>query len=240
MRLTLWHAPAFLLLYQTAPIQARFDEVGRFRLALGLSRGGYSNERFDCEGNVTERAKVRYTAVSGQLDAWLTPGLRLSAGGGVLDGSTDSTWANESQGGFGSVLLAEEGQTFGYGGGLAFWPQGPGEPTRVLPSVYFRAGRVDRVHFRIDETASVGAGSPPVYRLGAAGGYGTALQPRWFIGLIGWTFPQEGNQVGFGGELGIPLGRVQPVLTAGIRPDQGETDWNVGAGIRVGLGRRPR
>ena len=239
MRLTLWHAPALLLLYQTAPIHPRLDQAGRFRIGLGWSRGHYVDERFDCEGNTTQRAEARYTVVSGQAEAWIKPTLRVSVAGGVIRGSSDSAWAVGTDGGFGAVVLAHEGRSFGIGGGLALWPRQPDRSGHLLPSFYLRAGPADRVHLRIDDLASAAPSSPPVVRLGIAGGYGEKVRPRWFVGLAGWPFPSEDDlSVGLAGELGIPFGRVQPVVSGGTAHRDGNTSWTFGLGARVALGKR--
>lgn len=243
----LWHGPAFLLVYQVAPVQAHLDEIGRIRIALGFSGGRYDDQQIACDGSVIRSAPVTYSVVGGQAEVWASRSLRFAAGGGVLLTASDSIRVALSKGTFGSLLLAYEGKHVGIGGGVTTWPgstkvYGAGseprelvESSRVLPSVYLRLGRANKIHFRIDDNASSAPGSLPGYRFGIASGYAAEWQPRWFAGFMGREIAP-----GIGGELGLPLGkRVEPVLHGSAGLTKGKPGWNLGLAVRAGLG-KPR
>ena len=230
----LWCAPALLLLYQAAP-RPVLDEVGHLRLALGITRGGYHDEEFDCAGNVTRSSPVRYHAVSGQAEVWPGEKVRLALALGRLSGSSDSSDIDLRAATFGSVLLAYEGRNLGLGVGFAAWPDNFGS-TGNLPAFYLRAGRIDKLHFRIDENASAAPGAPPSYRVGFGKGYGPGWGSRWFLGLHAYPFGNS-NGVSVGGELALPLhAPVQPVLQAAIGS---KSQWVVGVGLSSTIG-KPR
>lgn len=247
-RSRLWHAPAFLLLYQVAPVQAHLDEIGRIRIALGFSRGRYEDQQLEC-GSVVGRAPVSRSVIGGQAELWASRSLRFSADGGVQRVSSDSAWADVGNGAFGSLLLGYEGKHAGIGGGVTTWPARSDDPSHhVLPSLYLRLGRADKLHFRLDDNASSAPGSPPGYRLGLASGYAERWQPRWFAGMllgpgsveIGGIFGDGHFWPGFGGELSFPVGkRLQPLVQGQVRFTHGQADWNLGLGLRAGLG-KPR
>jgi hypothetical protein len=227
----LWCAPALLLLYQAAP-RPSLDEVGHLRLALGVSRGGYRDEEFDCAGNLTRSSPVRYHTVAGQAEMWTGKSFRVAAALGSMAASSDSTGLDLRTSAFGSVLAAYEGAKFGIGGGIDFWPTNFGGAHNV-PAIYLRAGRADKLHARVDELASAAPGAPPSYRLGFASGYGGGSGTRWFLGVQLYPFGANSG-ASLGGELGIPIrAGIQPVLQGAVG---GKSQWNLGAGLRVGLG----
>ncbi len=231
--LRLWCAPALLLLYQAAP-RPFLDEVGHLRLALGLTRGGYHDERFDCAGNLTSSTPEGYHAEGGQAEAWLGHKFRLGGALGRLSGSGDSQ-LDPHGATFGSVILAYESNKLGLGGGLAYWPERFGGNGRT-PALYLRIGRIDKVHFRVDENTSAGPGAPPAYRVGIGKGYGPGSPTRWFLGLHAYPF-QGDNKVSVGGELGLPLhAPIQPVLQAAVG---GKSQWMLGVGLSATIG-KPR
>jgi len=229
----LWCAPALLLLYQAAP-RPFVDEVGRLRLALGVTRGGYRDEEFDCAGNLTRSSPVRYHSVSGQAEAWLGAKLRLAGAVGRFGGSSDSLLDLRTAT-FGSVILAYEGAKLGLGGGVAHWPERFGG-SGPIPALYLRIGRVDKMHFRVDENASAAPGMPPGYRVGIGSGYGPSRETRWFLGLNAYPFGNN-DGVSFGGELGLPLrAPVQPMLQAALGS---KSQWTLGVGLSATIG-QPR
>lgn len=228
----LWCAPALLLLYQAAP-RPFLDEVGHLRLALGVSRGAYRDEEFDCAGNVTRSSPVRYHAVSGQVEVWPREKFRMAISFGRLGGSSDSANIDLRTATFGSILLAYEGRNLGLGAGFASWPDNFGS-TGSLPALYLRAGRIDKLHFRVDENASAAPGAPPSYRLGIGKGYGPGQGSRWFLGLHVYPFGAD-DGVSLGGELGIPLhAPVQPILQGAVG---GKSQWLLGLGLSATPGK---
>jgi hypothetical protein len=224
--------------YQVAPVQPHLDEIGRIRIALGFSGGRYEDQRLGCAGNVIRSAPVSYSVVGGQAEVWASRSLRVSAGGGVVRGSSDSAWADAVRGSFGSLLLGYEGQKVGIGGGLTTWPgDRSDEPSQLLPSFYLRVGRADKLHVRLDDNASSAPGSPAGYRLGLASGYAEGWQPRWFAGFLARAVDQGNFSPALGGELGLPIGkRLQPLIHGAVRSTNGQADWTLGLGLRAGLG----
>lgn len=247
-RSRLWHAPVFLLVYQIAPVQARLDEIGKLQIALGFSGGRYEDLHFGCDGSVIRSAPVTYSVIGAQAEVWASRSVRLSAGGGVLRSSSDSLRVELMKGAFGSMLLAYEGKDIGFGGGVTIWPgrttdYGEGweprefvQPSQVLPSVYVRLGKANKVHFRIDDNASSAPGSLPGYRFGVASGYAERRQARWFAGFVG----QE-KGAGIEAELGFPMGkRLEPVIHGGAGLARRTPGWNLGLGLRAKLGKARR
>src|SRR6266511_232944 len=120
---TLLRGLLLLLLYQVAPIPARQDSLGRYRVAAGVGGGQWENAEFSCEGDLLSTTPVRYRSGGAQIDAWPDPHLRLTGFGGTTahtlgaTAASDSAYANpyiESyDGAFGGAQVAYEGQRFG-------------------------------------------------------------------------------------------------------------------------------
>lgn len=236
-----WHAPALLLLWQTAPVQVGLDEVGKFRVALGWSAGNYEDQRFDCAGNVTDRAPVGWRTVGATAEVWPDRQLRVSGSLGFIDASSDSAWAHLHEGWHGGVLLAREGGTFGIGAGLFTIPLRNGEPAPVDVAFYLRFGRQDRVHFRMEGPEMSRPGAPPGGRLGIGYGHGLSQGPRVFVGMGFRPMPDSWNDPpGLVTELGLPLGRLRPIIAASLRANERQTDWEVGMGVEMRLGKGVR
>jgi hypothetical protein len=237
-RTGIWRAPALLVLWQAAPVQADLDEMGRFRFALGFSVGGYTREYVNCAGETQRNFENTYSVIGGNAEAWVTPNVRVSASGGVLRALADSGALSASEGGFGNLLAAREGEMFGIGGGLQLFPPSTvGDGTDLAPAFYLRLGKRDGVHFRIDGTESAAPGTPPATRIGIASGFGRENRPRLFGGLgFFWPFSQgeENDPTFVTAELGWPIGRfLTPVVSAAVPFNQELTRWHVGFGLRV-------
>jgi hypothetical protein len=234
-----WHAPALLLLWQTAPVQVGLDEVGKFRVALGWSAGKYEDQQFNCAGDVTSRAPVRWRSAGATGTVWPERQLRVSGTLGFMDASSDSAWAHLHEGWYGGILLAREGEKFGIGGGLFTIPRRNDEAAPVDVALYLRFGRQDGVHFRMEGPEMSRPGGPPGGRLGIGYGYGLSQRPRLFVGLGLRPMPDNWNDPpGLLIELGIPMGNFRPMIAASLRANEGQTDWEVGMGVEVRLGGR--
>ncbi len=230
--LALLRAPALLLLWQVAPIKAEFNDAGRYSVAAGFSRGFYEDLKVSCEGQVHSRAPVHHSAAGVQAEAWITPKLRIAAAGGVWHGTSDSSWATVAEGRYGQAVVAWEGEKLGFGIGVAGYPGA--EQTTTLAAAYARVGRLNKVHFRWDGMESAAPGVPVPVRIGLASGYGPkADQVRWALGLA-MLHPSSYDGVSLFGELGIPVGRVQPLITGWAQP--GKQNYGLGLGLRAALG----
>jgi len=147
MRARLLHAPLLLLLYQTVPARVEPDSLGRYSLTLGYGGGQWEHESFDCEGNLVDAVRVPYRSGGAQLDAWLSPHLRVTAFGGTfrpMPRPDSGAYANDYYGGFGGAQLAYEGRHFGIGIGPAHVS---GYDGFTGPASYLRIGNLDGVYF---------------------------------------------------------------------------------------------
>jgi hypothetical protein len=243
---TLLRGPLLLLLYQVAPIPARHDSLGRYRLTVGAGAGQWENAEFSCEGDLLSTTPVRYRSGGAQIDAWLDPHLRLTGFGGTTKHTLGATQASDSaylnpyiesyDGAFGGVQVAYEGQRFGAGLG-AVSVSGP--DGFVAPAPYLRIGNMDHAHFRFDALAPNPAFPTTGWgRVGVGFNKGHLRGRSGFLGLALGPIDYE-SKLALAGELGFPInrwltGQVQGLAGGGNRIAQ----WNAGFGLRYHFGRQ--
>lgn len=238
-RFRLLHGPLLLLLYQTAPLTARQDSVGRYRITVGYGGGQWENEQFGCQGELLSTTPVRYRSGGAQLDAWPDPHLRLTAFGGTTAqtlGATigDGCCVEDYHGPFGGAQLAYEGQRFGAGIGVT---RVSGVDGFTAAAPYLRIGNMDKAHFRLDALAP-NPSFPTVAwaRLGIGFHTGHLRGTGGFLGL-GFGPVDYNDKAVFIGELGFPIarrlaGQVQGLVGPGERAGQ----WSTAFGVRYDFG----
>jgi len=232
MRLGLAHGPLLLLLYQAAPLAAGRDSLGRYRLSIGYGVARFEEDQFDCAGNVTAATPVAWRTGGGQLDAWPSPRLRVSAFIGVVH-SDSLDYDGLSLG----ALVAAENQHVGIGGGLV---RVPGRYSGITgPAFYLRLGSIDGAHFRFDAlTPSSTFGATGWARLGVGFNQGHLSGVSGFVGLSGCPYCDQKINVGLFGDFTIPAGtRVDLVLRGRVGPGQRLGERGTGLGVRYNFGR---
>jgi hypothetical protein len=230
MRLGIAAAPALLLLWQIAPVDAVRDSTGRTRLSIGFGTGQFEQRVYACAllNPLLSATPARYQTGGSQLDHWVNPRFRISAFGGRIS----SKYA-EFAGGFGGLAAALEEGPVGIGAGISFAPI----DSQVLaePSVYLRLGSINRIHFRADLFNPEPAfGTTGILRFGLAGNQGFRHRgPRWFAG-VGVPLDARGNKNGDAfAELSVPVSQQVDVTgSAALRDHEVHADWGVAVGAR--------
>lgn len=228
MRMMRYRGLLVIVLWQTVPVSPVRDEAGRTRLAFGYANGQYEDVTLDCAGNVLQSSLVRVRSGGVAIDRWVSDRIRVAAYGGVIAGDQED-W----NGGYGGLLVAREGKNFGIGGGISSLPI-EGE-NRTLPSLYIRAGELDRVHFRADLLpAEPNLGASGLARAGIGFNEGLGRGASGIIGLAVCYFCLEEANGGAFALGAVPLTRrfdLTGQLLYG--PGQEKTSWNLGFGGRI-------
>ncbi|HEU5259983.1 MAG TPA: hypothetical protein VFU41_01025 [Gemmatimonadales bacterium] len=242
----LLYGPLLLLLYQGAPIAARQDSLGRYRVTVGFGGGQWENEEFSCEGNLLSTTPVRYRSGGVQLDAWPDPHLRLTAFGGSTGETVGATIATDPQysssyverydGPFGGAQVAFEGQRFGIGIGVTTL-SGVDGFTGAAP--YVRIGNMDKPHLRMDVMTpnpalpSVGWG-----RVGVGFNNGHLRGTGGFLGL-GFGPVDYNSKAALIGEIRLPIApRLAGQVQGLVGPGENASQWSAGLGLRYDFGAR--
>lgn len=239
MHLRMWVAPMGLFLLQTAPVGVEVDSVGRLRLSFGFSGGGYEAQRLSCDGGILDREDVGVSEATAEVEYWAAPSVRTVVYGAVLNTTSERPPEERINrlvaGVHGGILVAWEGRSIGVGGGVATVPRGSADGGDSLsPAFYFRAGKLDGAHFRVE---TGGAGLPgltaKVARVGVGFGQGQRRGPSGQFGVGFTPYPSPDGTPIYYGSLLFPLSRTVDIGgAAGIAPRA----WNVGLMGRVNLG----
>jgi len=237
MRARLLHAPLLLLLYQTVPARVEPDSLGRYRLTLGYGGGQWEDEEFDCQGQLVNAARVPYRSGGAQLDAWLSPHLRVTAFGGTFRPMPRPDFGasvHDYYGGFGGAQLAYEGRHFGIGIGPAHVS---GYDGFTGPSSYLRIGNMDGVYFLSEALQPT-----PVFSSTGLGRTGVGFhqgQLRRVGGFFGIAFPPPYNgKAMLTGSLRYPVaGRLTLLLDGVVGPGEQYGQQGAAVGLRYDFGR---
>jgi len=226
MRLGLAAGPLLLLAWQVAPIQTHRDSTGRLRLSAGYGGGQFERRTYSCQGDLTSATPVPYRTMGFQLDGWAGSRSRYTVFGGQL--LTNDT---RYHGAFGGAAFAWDARRFGLGAGLTGLA---GNDGFVGPSVYLRAGDIDRFHIRADLLYPEPTfGTTGLIRLGVGFNQGRLTGVRGFAGL-GVSPYADGHHSGGGfAELAVPLNRSLGLEVRGaVRSKEVYANWGVSAGLR--------
>ncbi len=238
-----WFAPLGLFVLQTAPIAVVPDSNGRYRVAFGAELGSYQERIVSCAGDVLDREQVHFRTVGGEVEAWVSPRIRITGHAGQMSATADEGGrvAHPLEGFFGGAMVAAEGGKVGVGVGLAAVPGGApslgGRGSRAAALGYLRLGRLDNTHFRLGVGGPAAPGAPPdLFRIGIGRGLGRVRQVGWELYLGAAEFPRNGEANVAGGQVVIPIGSAFDLgLTAAYRAPSG---GSVGVVGRVQLGAR--
>ena len=238
-----WFAPLGLFVLQTAPIAVVPDSNGRYRVAFGAELGSYQERIVSCAGDVLDREQVHFRTVGGEVEAWVSPTIRITGHAGQMSATPDKGGriAPPFQGFFGGAMVAAEGGKVGVGLGLSAVPEGAsstaGKRTHAVPLGYLRLGRLDNTHFRIGVGGPAAPGAPPdLFRVGIGRGFGRVRHVGWEFYTGAADFPISGPDLVAGGQVLFPIGSVFDLgLTAAYRVPSG---GSVGVVARVQLGAR--
>jgi hypothetical protein len=231
MRLGLAAGPLLLLAWQVAPIQTQRDSTGRVRLSLGYGGGQFESRTYSCQGDLTSATAVPYKTMGFQVDGWTGSRSRITVFGGQL--LTNDT---RYHGAFGGAAFAWDARRFGLGAGLSGLA---GDRGFFAPSVYLRAGNIDRFHVRADLLYPEPTfGTTGLFRLGVGFNQGRAGGVRGFGGLAISPYDDGHHSGGAFAEFGVPLNRnVDLEVRGAVRSKEVYANWGVSGGLRVTLGR---
>lgn len=216
-------APVTLFLVQNAPVAVVPDSNGSFRIAVGAELGSYLERTVSCSGEILDRERVKFRTGGGELEAWLSPTVRVVGHAGQMSATAveGGRIAPPFEGFFAGGLIGYEGEKLGVGGGVSTAPIGEESGSRshhFVPLGYFRAGPLDRVHLRLDLGGPAAPGAPPDrFRLGLAGGQGWIRKPSWQAYIGAGDFPRSGSDVGLvvGARVAAPVSSVFELGVAG-------------------------
>ena len=234
MRFHTLRGPFLLVLWQAAPIGVQEDESGRYRLTLGFGGGQFEDRSLNCAGEVVDARPVPFRAAGASFEAWPTGNLHVTFHGTGL-------WLDESNRStlLGGALIGYEGGKAGVGLGYAR-ALVEGTPTHA-PSMYLNLGSREGLHFRTDfYHPSATFATAGQWRMGL--GHNRSYSRKWsgYLGLSLGPYADESHVVGFFGQGRIPVvGRFDLQLGARYTPSYEFTDWGLGAGASVALGKKP-
>ncbi len=247
MSLRMWVAPVGLFVLQVAPVGIAVDSVGRLRLSVGASLGSYEEQRVGCSGEVLDRYGVSLRTAAAEAEYWVTPSLRVTGYGGMVDALADRP--SETlirplyEGTFGGALVAWEGRQAGAGLGVSWLPEVSGGPgAAAVPAFNLRFGQLDGIHYRLGLFGGRGPGAtPPMISASVAYGLGHV---RKIGGSLGFTFEGPTGElfptVVIGGSVLVPVNDWLALgVTTGARGHQA-LSWDVGLMTRISLGAPPR
>ena len=234
MRFGLLRGPLLIALYQAAPLSVARDSLGRYRFAVGYGVAEFEKDQYDCQGNLTAASRAGWRVGGAQLDAWPSPGLRLTAFASRIRSDSIFEYDGLALGG----MLAAEGRYVGFGVGVAGVP-GRFSGGSTGPALYLRFGNIDRVHFRFDALApSSTFGITAWGRVGVAFNQGHLRGASGFVGLSGCPYCDEKINVGLFADLTIPATRRLDFTVRGrAGPGQRLGEWGTGFGLRYNFRR---
>lgn len=253
LRLRAFSGPLVVLIWQTVPVGAPPDSVGRTRIWLGYGRGQFEDvyKYTSCEGvTTTDIDGIDYRTGGSRVDFW--PRLNLRATGFVgrrtygknraLSGAyTGTVNPAPPDATYVGAEVALERQGFGIGLGVAHSPDhrpelGPdGRNRYTLPTMYLRFGDIDHAHLRTDLFAPGEAHrSLGEWRIGVESNTGHLRGPAWFTGAAFCHFCNDEGNIGVFGELFWPLQRNFGIAVRGLA-NSGETraGWSFGTSVRA-------
>lgn len=231
MRLGIAAGPLLLLVIQAAPIETHRDSTGRLRLSAGYGGGQFESRTYSCQGDLTSATPVPYRTMGFQLDGWAGSRSRYTVFGGQL--LTNDT---RYHGAFGGAAFAWDARRFGVGAGLTGLA---GNDGFLGPTLYLRAGDIDRFHVRADLLYPEPTfGTTGLARLGIGFNQGHLAGVRAFGGL-GISPYADGHRSGNAfGEVAIPLNRNLDLEVRGaVRSRERYANWGVSGGLRFTLSR---
>jgi hypothetical protein len=217
--------PLLLLAMQISPINVHQDSKGQVRLTVGYGTGRYVDRSFSCAGNLLSSTPVPYNTYGARVDYWPAPRFRLSgfAGATSLEG-------RPTDGPFGGVLVAAEGQSVGIGIGVT--GSSIMEYSGTYPAGYLRLGSIDHAHFRFDllhpsstfgttGLARIGVGFNAGLRTGTSGFFGLAVSPSSDQSSAGGPFA----------EIFFPVQQFDLGLRGFVQ--SGSPDWAYGGSLSL-------